>query len=184
MGSPEEVIQGLEALGFTPGNLAPNTPGYVHRTGRVALGVSQAELARCFEPPHQDEANAPWPVFLKLEARWLHAADIFRRTGLAATSATFAQYLTCLARLGLFPDAVNHFYEFDQPDFLDVALSINTQTLAEQLTASVVRERLQPLVEGLVRVELYMVFGAALDVLREELRQRAEMEKIRLPVQH
>lgn len=180
-----ELGQALVSLGFTRGRItaAPESEAYVYRTARVALAVSLQELESCFEPPHQDEADAPWAVELKLEARWLHAADIFRRNGLPVHRVAFEQYLNCLAKIGVFPSRVEHFYEFDQPDFLDLALSINTQTLAEELSAEVVRQRLQPIIEALVRAELYMVFGATLDVLRHELHQKAEQEKMRLPAE-
>lgn len=191
MASVEALTQGLAALGFTRMQVTPRAAGpaaggagWVKRGQRVTLAVSQASLERCLQPQTPDESGAPWPAFVQLEASWLHAADIFRKNGLPASPATFAQYLSCLARLGLFPDPVHHFYEYESPELLDVALSVNMRTEPAELTPDILRERLVPLVEGLQQVEFYVVFGAALDALREELRQRSEMEKIRLPAQH
>ena len=179
----EQLGETLLSLGFTRGQVTPaaNSEAYLYRSGRVALALPVAALEGCFEPPHQDEAGAPWAVLLKLEARWLHAADIFRKNGLPVHPLAFEQYLSCLAKLGLFPSRVEDFYEFEQPEFLDVALSLNTRTLAEEMTAAVVRERVQPMLEALVRAELYLVFAATLDVLRHELHQKAEQAKIHLP---
>lgn len=181
----EELGQALVALGFTPGKVttAPNSEAYIYRTARVHLAVPQSALDRALEPPEVEPAGAPWAVELKLEARWLHAADIFRRNGLPVGRMLFEQYLTCLAKTGIFPSRVEAFYEFDAPEFLDLAVVINTQTLADELTSAVLRERLQPMVEALVRVELYLVFGATLDVLRHELHQKEEAARIHLPGQ-
>ena len=185
MMSVDELGQALVSLGFTRGRVttAAGSEAYIYRTARVHLAVPQAALEHCFEPPTQDEAGAPWAVLLKLEARWLHAADIFRKNSLPVHRLAFEQYLTCLAKTGLFPSRVEDFYEFDDPEFLDLAVSLNTKTLAEELTAEVVRERVQPMIEALVRAELYLVFGATLDVLRQELRQKEETAKIHLPGQ-
>jgi hypothetical protein len=177
----EELGQALVELGFARSKVTSSQEGYVYRTGRVALAVSQSALERSFAPPHQDDTGAPWPVFLKLEARWLHAADIFRKNNLAADRLVFEQYLTCLAKMGLFPAAVDQFYEFDAPELLDLALSVNTQTLVDELTPQVIRARLEPIMDALVRVELYLVFGASLDALRHELQQRREQESLRVP---
>lgn len=179
----EQLGDTLVSMGFTHGRItaAPESDAYIHRTPRVALAVARAALERCFAPPHQDEAGAPWAVELKLEARWLHAADIFRKNGLPVHRLAFEHYLTCLSKIGLFPSRVEDFYEFEPPEFLDLALVLNTRTLADDLTAEVVRQRLQPMIEALVRAELYLVFGATLDVLRHELRQQAEAAKIHLP---
>lgn len=179
----DELGQALLALGFTRGRItsAPESDSYIYRTPRVHLAITAASLESCFEPPHQDEANAPWPVFLKLEARWLHAADIFRKNGLPVHRMAFEQYLTCLGKIGVFPSPVEQFYEFEEPQFLDLALSVNTQTMADELTAEVIREKLQPMIDALVRAEIHLVFGATLDVFRHELRQKAELAKVRLP---
>lgn len=185
MMSVEQLGESLVGLGFKLGQItdAPSSQAYIHRTGRVALAFPLASLENCFEPPHQDEAGAPWAVELKLEARWLHAADIFRRNGLPVERHTFEEYLSCLAKLGLFPTRVDQFYEFDEPDFLDLAVSINTKAEAGDLTPEVIRERVQPIVDALVRAELFLVFGATLDVLRSELAERAEQEKMRLSLE-
>ena len=175
-----ELGQALEGMGFAPGKITASAEGYVYRSGRVALAISTQTLEKCSAPPPSDETGAPWPVFLKLEARWLHAADIFRKNGLPVHRLAFEHYLTGLSKMGLFPPAVEQFYEFDAPELLDLALSVNTQTLAEELTPEVIRERLGPLLDALVRAELYMVFGATLEVLRHELQQKREQEKIRL----
>ncbi|MFQ5776790.1 MAG: hypothetical protein ACE5IP_02145 [Terriglobia bacterium] len=181
----EELGRALLEMGFARGKVASadKAPSYIYRTGRVALALSQETLEHCFEPPHQDEAGAPWAVLLKLEVRWLHAADIFRKNGLPVHRIAFEQYLDCLAKIGVFLSPVEHFYEFERPELLDVALSVNTRTLADELTAEVVRERLQPMIEALVRVETFLVFAASLDVLRHELHQKAEEEKLRLPIE-
>lgn len=181
----EEVGQALLAMGFTRGKIASTdkTESYIYRTGRVAIAISLDTLEHCFEPPDQDEAGTPWAVLLKLEVRWLHAADLFRRNGLPVHRIAFEQYLDCLAKIGVFLSRVEHFYEFDRPELLDVALSVNTRTLADELTAEVLRERLQPMIEALVRVETFLVFAASLDVLRHELHQKAEEEKLRLPIE-
>lgn len=181
----EELGQSLLEMGFTRGKVssADKTESYIYRTPRVALAISQPALEHCFEPPHQDEAGAPWAVLLKLEVRWLHAADIFRKNGLPVHRIAFEQYLNCLAKTGMFLSPVEHFYEFESPELLDVAISVNTRTLADDLTAELVRERLQPMIEALVRVEAFLVFAATLDVLRHELHQKAEEEKLRLPIE-
>lgn len=181
----EQLGQALTALGFTAGQIttAAHSQAYLYRTGRVHLAVPQTALERAFEPPAHADPGAPWAVELKLEARWLHAADIFRKNGLPVHPLAFEQYLSCLAKLGLFPSRVEDFYEFDPPEFLDVALSVNTRTLPDELTPDVMRERLQPMVEALVRAELYLVFGATLDVLRHELHQKTEAARIHLPGQ-
>jgi hypothetical protein len=179
----EELGQALLSLGFVRGRIttAPESDSYIYRTPRVHLAIAAAALERCFEPPHQDEANAPWPVFLKLEARWLHAADIFRKNGLPVHRMAFEQYLSCLGKIGVFPSPVEHFYEFEEPQFLDLAIAVNTQTMADELTPEVVREKLQPMIDALVRAEIHLVFGATLDVFRHELHQKAELAKVRLP---
>lgn len=181
----EELGQAFVALGFTPGKItaAPGSDAYIYRTARAHLAAPRTALARAFEPPQHVEPGAPWAVELKLEARWLHAADIFRKNGLPVHRLAFEQYLSCLAKIGLFPSRIEDFYEFDDPEFLDVALSINTQTLADELTPEVVRQRVQPMVDALVRVELYLVFGATLDALRHDLHQKAEAARIHLPGQ-
>lgn len=181
----EGLGQALVSLGFTRGKIssAPGSDAYIYRTARVHLAVPQAALERAFEPPPQDPAAAPWAIELKLEVRWLHAADIFRKNSLPVHRLALEQYLTCLAKTGLFPSPVHDFYEFADPEFLDLAVSLNTKTLAEELTADVVRERVQPMIEALVKAELYLVFGATLDVLRYELRQKEEAAKIHLPGQ-
>lgn len=181
----EKLGEALVSLGFTRGKItaAPGSEAYIYRTARVHLAVPQTALERSFEPPPQDPAAAPWAIELKLEARWLHTADIFRKNGLPVDRLAFEQYLTCLAKVGLFPSRVEDFYEFDNPEFLDLALSLNTKTLAEDLTAEVVQQRVQPMIEALVKAELYLVFGASLDVLRYELRQKEEAAKIHLPGQ-
>lgn len=183
MKTVEELGQALVSLGFTPGQIssAPESRAYIYRTPRVHLAAPQAALARCFEPPQEVEPGAPWAVELKLEARWLHAADIFRRNGLPAHRLAFEQYLTCLAKTGLFPTRVDAFYEFEPPEFLDLAVSLNTKAQAEDLTPEILRQVVQPMVDALVRAELYLVFAATLDVLRYELRQKEEAAKIHLP---
>jgi len=179
----EELGAALLALGFTRGRIttAPESDSYIYRTPRVHLAISARSLEGAFEPPHQDEAGAPWPVFLKLEVRWLHAAEIFRKNGLPVHRIAFEQYLSCLGKIGVFPSAVESFYEFDEPEFLDLGLGVNLQTLADELTPEVIRERLQPMIDALVRAEVHLVFGATLDVFRHELRQKAELAKVRLP---
>ena len=179
----EELGAALLALGFTRGRIttAPESDSYIYRTPRVHLAISARSLECAFEPPHQDEAGAPWPVFLKLEVRWLHAAEIFRKNGLPVHRIAFEQYLSCLGKIGVFPSAVESFYEFDEPEFLDLSLSVNLQTLADELTPEVIRERLQPMIDALVRAEVHLVFGATLDVFRHDLRQKAELAKVRLP---
>ena len=179
----EELGAALLALGFTRGRIttAPESDSYIYRTPRVHLAISARSLECAFEPPHQDEAGAPWPVFLKLEVRWLHAAEIFRKNGLPVHRIAFEQYLSCLGKIGVFPSAVASFYEFDEPEFLDLSLSVNLQTLADELTPEVIRERLQPMIDALVRAEVHLVFGATLDVFRHDLRQKAELAKVRLP---
>jgi hypothetical protein len=179
----DELGEALVSLGFTRGRIttAAESDAYIYRTPRVHLAVTARALENCFEPPHRDEAGAPWAVEIKLEARWLHAADIFRKNGLPVHRIAFEQYLSCLAKMGLFPSRVEAFYEFDEPDFLDLALVLNTKTLAEEMTGEVLREVLPPMIEALVRAELYLVFGATLDAYRHELRQKAELAKVRLP---
>lgn len=183
MMTADQLGQALLAMGFTRGRIttAPESDAYLYRTGRVALALPLVSLQRSLEPPEQDPTAAPWAVELKLEARWLHAADIFRKNGLPVHRVAFEQYLACLAKIGLFPLRVEAFYEFDAPDFLDLALTVNTQTLAEELTPEVIRRRLEPMIDALVRVELYLVFAATLDTLRHELHQKAELAKVRLP---
>jgi len=179
----EELGQALIALGFTPGKIsaAANSDAYIYRTARVHLAVPQTALARALEPPQDVEPGAPWAVELKLEARWLHAADIFRKNGLPAHRLAFEQYLTCLSKVGLFPSRVDGFYEFEAPEFLDLAVSVNTKAEAEDLTAEILRQVVPPVVDALVRAELYLVFAATLDVLRYELRQKEESARIHLP---
>src|SRR3990167_10259627 len=87
----------------------------------------------------------------------------------------------CLAKTGLFPSRVEDFYEFDAPEFLDLAVSLNTRAQAEDLTPDILRQVVQPMVDALVRAELYLVFAATLDVLRYDLRQKEEAAKIHLP---
>ncbi|OFV83697.1 MAG: hypothetical protein A2620_04525 [Acidobacteria bacterium RIFCSPHIGHO2_01_FULL_67_28] len=171
------------ALGFTPGKItaAPGSDAYIYRTARVHLAVPQTALARALEPPQDVEPGAPWAVELKLEARWLHAADIFRKNGLPAHRLAFEQYLTCLAKTGLFPSRVDGFYEFEAPEFLDLAVSLNTKAEADDLTPEILRQVVPPVVDALVRAELYLVFAATLDVLRYELRQKEEAARIHLP---
>jgi len=178
----EDLGQALLNQGFTRGKISADaaSDAYIYRTGRVALAVARASLERAFDPLHQDEAGSPWPVFLKLEARWLHAADIFRKNGLPVERDAFESFLACLMKTGLFPSRVEYFWEFDPPDFLDLALLVNTKAQAEDLTPDILRERLQPLVDALVRAELFLVFAATLDVHRHELAQKNELEKIRL----
>jgi len=181
----EELGQAFVALGFTPGQIttAPASRAYIYRTPRVHLAAPQAALERCFAPPEDVEPGAPWAVELKLEARWLHAADIFRKNGLPAHRLAFEQYLACLAKVGLFPTRVDAFYEFETPEFLDLAVSLNTKAEAADLTPDIVRQVVQPMVDGLVRAENYLVFGATLDVFRYELRQKEEAARIHLPGQ-
>jgi len=183
MKTVEELGQALVGLGFTPGKItvAPGSDAYIYRTPRVHLAAPQTALARAFAPPADVEPGAPWAVELKLEARWLHAADIFRQNGLPAHRLAFEQYLTCLAKTGLFPSRVEDFYEFDAPEFLDLAVSLNTRAQAEDLTPDILRQVVQPMVDALVRAELYLVFAATLDVLRYDLRQKEEAAKIHLP---
>ncbi|MBI2956225.1 MAG: hypothetical protein HYY26_02810 [Acidobacteria bacterium] len=179
----EQLGQTLVEMGFTRGRVTADasSDSYLYRTPRAVVAVPVAALERAFEPPPDDPAGAPWAIEFKLEARWLHAADIFRKNGLPVHRAAFEQYLTALAKVGLFPSRVEDFYEFDQPDFLDLALTLNTKTLADDLTPDIVRQRLQPLLDALIRAELYLVFAATLDVLRYELQQKAELAKVRLP---
>ena len=179
----EELGQALIALGFTPGKItaAPGSDAYIYRTARVHLAVPQTALARALEPPQDVEPGAPWAVELKLEARWLHAADIFRKNGLPAHRLAFEQYLNCLAKTGLFPSRVDGFYEFEAPEFLDLAVSLNTKAEADDLTPEILRQVVPPVVDALVRAELYLVFAATLDVLRYELRQKEEAARIHLP---
>src|SRR3989304_2593536 len=94
----EELGQALIALGFTPGKItaAPGSDAYIYRTARVPLAVPQTALARAREPPQDVEPGAPWAVELKLEARWLHAADIFRKNGLPAHPLAFEHRLSYL----------------------------------------------------------------------------------------
>ena len=179
----DELGQALLALGFARGRITtvPESDAYIYHTPRVHLAVTVRSLENCFEPPHQDEAGAPWPAFLKLEARWLHAADIFRKNGLPVHRMAFEQYLTTLGKIGVFPSMVEHFYEYEEPDFLDLALNVNLQTMADEMTAEVIREKLQPMIDALVRAEIHLVFGATLDVFRHELHEKAELAKVRLP---
>ena len=93
----------------------------------------------------------------------------------------FEQYLTTLGKIGVFPSMVENFYEYEEPDFLDLALNVNLQTMADELTPEVIREKLQPMMDALVRAEVHLVFGATLDVFRHELREKAELAKVRLP---
>jgi hypothetical protein len=183
MMTAEELGQALAALGFTPGKIsaAPGSEAYIYRTPRVHLAVPQTALARALAPPQDVEPGAPWAVELKLEARWLHAADIFRKNGLPAHRLAFEQYLTCLSKVGLFPSRVDGFYEFEAPEFLDLAVSVNTKAEADDLTAEILRQVIPPMVDALVRAELYLVFAATLDVLRYELRQKEEAARIHLP---
>lgn len=182
MMTADELGQALVSLGFSRGRIsAAGGEAYIYRTGRVHLAVLVNSLEACLDPPAQDPTAAPWAVELKVEVRWLHAADIFRKNGLPVHRLAFEQYLICLAKTGLFPSRVEDFYEFDQPEFLDLALVLNTRSLADELTAEVVRERLQPMIEALVRAEHYLVFGATLDVHRHELHQKAESARIHLP---
>src|SRR3990172_284921 len=172
----EERGQAWIALGFPPGKItaAPGSDAYIYRTARVHLAVPQTALARALEPPQDVEPGAPWAVELKLEARWLHAADIFRKNGLPAHRLAFEQYLTCLAKTGLFPSRVDGFYEFEAPEFLDLAVSLNTKAEADDLTPEILRQVVPPVVDALV-------FAATLDVLRYELRQKEEAARIHLP---
>ena len=179
----DQLGQALIALGFTPGQIttAPGSHAYIYRTPRVHLAVPQTALARALEPPQDVEPGAPWAVELKLEARWLHAADIFRKNGLPAHRLAFEQYLTCLSKVGLVPSRVDGFYEFEAPEFLDLAVSLNTKAEAGDLTLDILRQVVPPVVDALVRAELYLVFAATLDVLRYELRQKEEAARIHLP---
>ncbi|MFQ5696145.1 MAG: hypothetical protein ACE5HB_09165, partial [Terriglobia bacterium] len=53
----------------------------------------------------------------------------------------------------------------------------------EEHLVDLVRERLQPLIDVLVRAEIFLVFGATLDVLRSEEQQKAEQARIHLPAE-
>lgn len=179
----DEIGQALVSLGFTRGKIssAPGSDAYIYRTARVHVAVPVTALERALEPPPSDPAAAPWAVELKMEARWLHAADIFRKNGLPVHRLAFEQYLTCLSKIGVFPTRVEQFYELETPEFLDLAVSINTKTMAEELTPEVIREKLQPMIEALVKAELYLVFAATLDAHRYEQQQKAEAARIHLP---
>ncbi|MFQ5696512.1 MAG: hypothetical protein ACE5HB_11025 [Terriglobia bacterium] len=181
----EQLGETLLAMGFARGQVTtdPASTSYIYRTPRVALAVPARALETCFEPPHRDEAGAPWAVELKLEARWFHASDIYKKNGLPVARATLEQYLSAMARMGVFPRRVEAFYEFEPPGFLDLALSVNMKAEPADLTAEIVRERLQPLIDVLVRAEIFLVFGATLDVLRSEEQQKAEQARIQLPAE-
>src|SRR3989304_3579933 len=105
MTTVEELGQALIALGFTPGKItaAPGSDAYIYRTPRVHLAAPQTALVRAFEPPQDVEPGAPWAVEIKLEARWLHAADIFRQNGLPAPRLAFGRYLPRLAQTARVP---------------------------------------------------------------------------------
>ncbi|MEE8201408.1 MAG: hypothetical protein V3R29_09605 [Candidatus Acidoferrales bacterium] len=181
----DELGQTLVNLGFTRSRItaAPDSEAYIYRTPRVHLAVAVTSLARAFEPSPDDPNAAPWAIEFTLEARWLQAADIFRKNGLPVDRLAFEQYLTCLSKIGLFPSRVEDFYVFNTPEFLDLALSLNTKALAEDLTPQIVRDVVQPMVDALVQAELYLVFAATLDVQRHELRQKEEAARIHLPGQ-
>lgn len=171
----EELGKALEQLGFQPGKVgagAEAPEGYLWRADRVLVGVTRKALDECFQPPAQDESKAPWPVFIRLELRFLHAADILKKSGLPVSHMRFEQYLTCLARMGVFPDRVHSFYDFEKPQHLDLAMTVNMQAVPEDFTTDIFQERLAPILEALRHAEIYMVFGTVLDVLRYELEQK------------
>lgn len=174
--TPEELGKALEQLGFQKGKAGagPDAPeGYLWRADRVLVAVTRTALENFVQPPHQDETKAPWPVFIRIELRFLHAADILKKNGVPVSPVKFEQYLTSLGRMGLFPDRVHGFYDFEKPEHLDLAMTVNMQAVAEDFTADIFQERLAPILEALRHAEIYMVFGAVLDALRYELEQKA-----------
>ena len=169
-----ELGQALEQLGFQKGKVGAGpaaAEGYLWRADRVLVGVTRAALESFLEPPAREETGAPWPVFIHIELRFLHAADIFRKSGVPVTHTKFEQYLKCLGRMGVFPEPVYSFYEFEKPHHLDLAMRVNMQAVAPELTADIFQERLAPILEALRHAEIYIVFGAVLDSLRHELEK-------------
>jgi len=174
--TPEEIGHALLGMGFVRGRMSggfAGVEGYMLKNPRVLIGISQEWVKTAHIKPYQDESDAPWPVFLKLEARWPQAANIYAKNGIAPDDTGYQQCIQSLVRMGLFPDPVQEFFEFHKPEHLDLGITVNLQALAEDLTAEAIQERLQPVIDGIQKAELYIVFAAALDSLRHEQAMKA-----------
>lgn len=172
----DEMARALEELGFQRGQVGtpPHTAeGYLWRADRVLVGVTRQMLEEFAVAPEHRIGGSSWPVYIRIELRFLHAADIFRKHGVPVTHSRFEQYLECCGRMGVFPWELESLLEFVKPDYLDLAMRVNMQTVAADLTADIFAERLAPILEALRHAEMYIVFGAVLDALRYELERRA-----------
>lgn len=174
----KDLGRALEELGFQKGKVGTGpeaADGYLWRADRVLVAVTRKTIESFFAPPEGHRSGAPWPVFIHIELRFLHAADTFRRHGVPTSHKTFEQYLTCLTRMGVFPQPMGNLYEFVEPEQLDLAMRVNMQAMTADLTADIFEERLAPILEALRHAEIYMVFGAMLDSLRDELEKKTRV---------
>lgn len=166
----------LEELGFQKGKVGAGpeaVDGYLWRADRVLVAVRRKTIESFFAPPEGQPSGAAWPLLFHIELRFLHAADTFRRHSVPTNHKIFEQYLTCLSRMGVFPEPAGSLYEFVEPEQLDLAMRVNMQAMTDDLTADIFQERLAPILEALRHAEIYMVFGAMLDSLRHELEKKA-----------